>query len=204
MGGGPRWRRSASRAPSCRPARRPRDARDRPSTPTRLSSWRMRRLTSRMALISAQVVVRPDDDRDAGLPEGVGRRRVVHGGYDDERRAAAPLAAKARISSAVWRLLWMRMPSAPAAWYASARRSASSGPARRWGPPRGDDREVGVAGAVLAGLDLAAEFVDVGQRLMLADERVGLGKELVLEGQTAATPRWQSFRTRRRTLLKLP
>jgi hypothetical protein len=45
----------------------------------------------------------------------------------------------------------------------------------------GHDREVGLGGAVLAGLDLPAELVDVGQRLMLADERVRLGEELVLE-----------------------
>ena len=51
-----------------------------------------------------------------------------------------------------------------------------------------DDREVRIAGAVLAGLDLAAELVDLGQRLVLADERVGLREELVLEADGGDAP----------------
>ncbi len=45
-----------------------------------------------------------------------------------------------------------------------------------------DDAEVVVALRVLAGLDAAAELVDVGERLLIAvDEAVGLREELVLD-----------------------
>jgi hypothetical protein len=46
----------------------------------------------------------------------------------------------------------------------------------------GDQHEIGIALAVLARLDLAAELSDVGERLELrAQERVGLREELVLD-----------------------
>jgi hypothetical protein len=44
-----------------------------------------------------------------------------------------------------------------------------------------DEDEVVVGLAVLAGLDAAAELLDVGQGLCLADEGVGLGEQLVLD-----------------------
>jgi hypothetical protein len=63
----------------------------------------------------------------------------------------------ARISSGLEILLWIRIASAPARRYASARLR------------------------VLSRLDLPAELVHVGERLMLAQEAVGLGEELVLD-----------------------
>jgi hypothetical protein len=50
----------------------------------------------------------------------------------------------------------------------------------------GDEHEIGVLLAVLARLDLAGEFRDVSERLQLgAQERVGLGEELVLDDHPA-------------------
>ncbi len=45
----------------------------------------------------------------------------------------------------------------------------------------GDEREFRLGLAVLAGLDAAAELVDRGKRLRLAEEGVGLGEQLVLD-----------------------
>ena len=47
-----------------------------------------------------------------------------------------------------------------------------------------NDAEIVVDLTVLAGLDLAAEFVDVGQRLTIADEGICFGKQLVLDADT--------------------
>ena len=54
----------------------------------------------------------------------------------------------------------------------------------------GDQAEIIIGLAVLAGLDLAAELIDVGQRLAFANEGIGLGKQLVFDadaGDTALT-----------------
>ena len=61
--------------------------------------------------------------------------------------------------------------------------------------PAGDQRldpghqtEIVVDLAVFASLDLAAELVDIGQRLTVADEGVGLGEQLVFDTDTGDAP----------------
>jgi len=87
---------------------------------------------------------------------------------------------------------------------ARAAQRLGEAPARDEGLDAGDDAEIIVGPRIPGGLDLAAELVDVGERLPAAfDEAVGLGEQLVFQadGRDAALP---ELRTRRWTLLKLP
>ena len=131
---------------------------------------------------SPHVVVRPDHHGNPGVPERLCRRAVIHGRHDYHRRPATPGLAEAGdlVGGLLLGVDQHRVGAGPVIGLGPAQRLIHA--------PAGDQRldarhdlEVVVALAVLARLDAAAELVHVRQRLVLADEGVGLGEELVLD-----------------------
>lgn len=128
-------------------------------------------------------MVRPDHGADARLAEHVGRRAVVLGRHDHERRAAAPFARELQD------LVRARQLAVDQDRIGAGLRIRVRAAQRLVHAPAGDqrldardDREIRIALRILAGLDLAAELVDLGERLALAvDEAVGFRKLLVLD-----------------------
>ena len=127
-------------------------------------------------------MVGPDDRGDAGGAELVGRRIGIHGRHDDDRAAPIPFAGEAQHLLGGRRLGMDQngVGAGLAIGFGAAQRLVE--------PPSGDqrldarhDRKIVVGLTVLARLDLAAELVDLGERLALADEGVGLGEQLVLD-----------------------
>ena len=127
-------------------------------------------------------VIGPDDDAHARVPERLGRRAVVRGRHDHDRAAVAPFGHEGEDLVRLGQL-------------AVDEDGVRAGAPVRLGPlqrlaqaPAGDecldasdDAEVVVALGVLARLDLPAELVHVRERLVVADEAVGLREELVLD-----------------------
>ena len=130
----------------------------------------------------AQVVVGPDGDRDARLAKGLGRGRVVFGRHDHDWAAVVPCLSEGEnfVGGGFLGMDQNRVRPGGAIGLGALERLLQP-PAGDQRLDPGDDAEIVVHLAVLAGLDLAAEFVDGGERLALADERVGLGKKLVLD-----------------------
>ena len=113
----------------------------------------------------------------------VGRRAVVLGRHDHERRLAAPFAGELQDLVRA-RQLAVDQDRVGAGFRVRVRAAQRlvHAPARDQRFDARDDREVGIGLRILAGLDLAAELVDFRERLALAaDEAVGLRELLVLD-----------------------
>ena len=130
-----------------------------------------------------QQMVRPDHHADLARPEVLGRGAPVLGGDEHHRRPPVPFreeredlgrARLARVDQdrvGARRLIGL-----------GALEGFRESPARDQRLHARHQHEVRIRLAVLAGLDLAAELVDVGERLQLRpEERVRLGEELVLD-----------------------
>ena len=127
-------------------------------------------------------MVGPDHRADAGLAEPLGRRAVIGRRHDDDRAAIVPLAHEGEDlrGGRLLRVDQHRVGACRVIGLGATQRLVEP-PARDQRLDAGNDAELGIGLAVLAGLDLAAELVDVGQRLALAEKRVGLGEQLVLD-----------------------
>ena len=131
----------------------------------------------------AQVVVGPNDHGDAHVGEVLDRRAIELGGHYDNGSLILP-GAHERLD--------VRRIAALAVHEDGVGAGVSVGlgaPQRLVHVPAGDEgldarhhAKVRIALALLHGLDLERELVDVGERLIaIVHERVGLGKELVLD-----------------------
>ena len=129
-----------------------------------------------------QRVIRPNDDRDPRLAKEYDGRRVVLGRDDEQRREPLPFGGE--IEDLVGNGQAGVDEDAVGAGLDVSRRPVERLGATPPGDERlgaGDDAEVWVGLDVLARPDLAAELLDVGQRLIAVEERVGLRKDLVLD-----------------------
>ena len=131
----------------------------------------------------ADQMIRPDHRADARLAEHFGRRAVVLGRHDHQRPATGPFARELEnlVRARQFAVDQDGIRAGAAIGFGAAQRFVHA--------PSGDQRfdarhdgEIGIRLGILARLDLAAKFVDVGQRLRFAvDEAVGLGKLFVFD-----------------------
>ncbi len=131
----------------------------------------------------ANQMVRPDHRADAGFAEHFGRRAVVLGRHDDERPAARPLTRELQnfVGTRELAVNQDRVCAGTAIGFRATQRLVHA-PACDQRFHARHNRKILVRLRVLAGLDLAAEFVHIGKRLRFAvNEAIRFRELLVLD-----------------------
>ena len=134
-------------------------------------------------------MVGPDHGIDPGGAELIRRRTVIGRRYDHDRTAIVPFAHE-RHDFVGARLFGMDQHGIGASLLIGmgAAQCLVQPPAGNQRLDTGDQHEIRIGLAVLAGFDLAAEFVHVGKWLAMTDKRIGLREQLVFDtcaGNTA-------------------